>query len=196
MSYFGKFYLTGPDAQAAADWIFSARMDGAPGKVAYTCMLNSQAGIEADLTVSVLQPGSGSVADPSFQEERGFYIAAAGGAAYQNLAHITKTVQDKGFNVRLEDKSEDIGMLSLQGPLSRHILAQLTPTLLDNESFPFNSHQMIEVAGHAVRALRVSFVGEMGWELHIPRESCVPVYHALHRVSSLAIISGLGHSLK
>lgn len=44
MSYFGKFYLTGPDAQAAADWIFSARMDGAPGKVAYTCMLNSQAG--------------------------------------------------------------------------------------------------------------------------------------------------------
>ena len=81
MSYFGKCYLTGPDAQAAADWIFSACMDGAPGKVAYTCMLNSQAGIEADLTVSVLQPGSGSVADPSFQEERGFYIAAAGGAA-------------------------------------------------------------------------------------------------------------------
>ena len=160
-----------------------------PGKTVYTCMLNKKGGIEADLTVSVLQPGSGSVADPSFQEERGFYIAAAGGAAYQNLAHITKTVQDKGFNVRLEDKSEDMGMLSLQGPLSRHILAQLTPTPLDNESFPFNSHQMIEVAGHAVRALRVSFVGEMGWELHIPRESCVPVYHALHRVSSLAIMS-------
>ena len=152
-------------------------------------MLNKKGGIEADLTVSVLQPGSGSVADPSFQE-RGFYIAAAGGAAYQNLAHITKTVQDKGFNVRLEDKSEDMGMLSLQGPLSRHILAQLTPTPLDNESFPFNSHQMIEVAGHAVRALRVSFVGQMGWELHIPRESCVPVYHALHRVSSLAIVAG------
>ena len=49
MSYFGKFYLTGPEAQQAADWIFSARMDGEEGKTVYTCMLNDQAGIEADL---------------------------------------------------------------------------------------------------------------------------------------------------
>lgn len=51
MSYFGKFYLTGPEAQEAADWIFSARMDGEVGKTVYTCMLNAEAGIEADLTV-------------------------------------------------------------------------------------------------------------------------------------------------
>ena len=80
MSYFGKFYLTGPDAQQAADWIFSARMDGEVGKTVYTCMLNDQAGIEADLTVSVIHSGAGSAADPTFQG-RGFYIAAAGGAA-------------------------------------------------------------------------------------------------------------------
>ena len=109
-------------------------------------------------------------------------MAAAGGAAYQNLAHIIKTVQDKGFNVKIEDRSEDMGMLSLQGPLSRHILSQLTSEPLDNESFPFNTNKMIKVAGHPVRALRVSFVGELGWELHIPRDSCVPVYHALHQV--------------
>ena len=64
-------------------------------------------------------------------------MAAAGGAAYQNLAHIIKTVQDKGFNVKIEDRSEDMGMLSLQGPLSRHILSQLTSEPLDNENFPF-----------------------------------------------------------
>ena len=183
MSYFGKFYLTGPDAQKAADWIFSARMDGDVGKTIYTCMLNSQAGIEADLTVSVINSGSGSAADPAFQG-RGFYIAAAGGAAYQNLAHITKTVQDQGFNVNIDDMSQDMGMLSLQGPLSRHILSHLTPESLDNESFPFNTNKMISVAGHEVRALRVSFVGELGWELHIPRASCVPVYEALHRVGA------------
>ena len=113
---------------------------------------------------------------------RGFYIAAAGGAAYQNLSHIRAALQDQGFNVSLEDRSQDMGMLSLQGPYSREILSKLTQTPLDNESFPFNTNQMMTVAGHKVRALRVSFVGELGWELHIPRASCVPVYQALHQV--------------
>ena len=67
MSYFGKFYLTGPDAQAAADYIFSARMDGLEGKTVYTCMLNEQAGIEADLTVSIINSGEGTSADPHFE---------------------------------------------------------------------------------------------------------------------------------
>ena len=67
MSYFGKFYLTGPEAQQAADWIFSARMDGEEGRTVYTCMLNAAGGIEADLTVSMIEPGSGSSADPAFQ---------------------------------------------------------------------------------------------------------------------------------
>merc|ERR1712142_1360627 len=110
---------------------------------------------------------------------KGFYIAAAGGAAYQNLAHITKTIQDAGFDVQLEDKSHDMGMLSLQGPMSKAILSQLTDSPLDNENFPFSTNKMIKIAGHDVRALRVSFVGELGWELHIPRESCIPVYMAL-----------------
>jgi len=70
-------------------------------------------------------------------------------------------------------------MLSLQGPYARHILEKLTDVPLDNLSFPFSTNKMIEVAGHQVRALRVSFVGELGWELHIPSESCVPVYLAL-----------------
>jgi len=178
MSYFGKFYLTGPDAQAAVDWIFTAPMTGTEGKTIYTCMLNKGAGIEADLTVSIIGSGTGSSADPSF-EGRGFYIAAAGGAAYQNFAHIQTAIQDAGFNVTLEDRSQEMGMLSLQGPYARHILEKLTDVPLDNLSFPFSTNKMIEVAGHQVRALRVSFVGELGWELHIPSESCVPVYLAL-----------------
>ena len=70
-------------------------MDGSPGKTVYTCMLNREAGIEADLTVSLLEDGgSGGPLDPFFQG-RGFYIAAAGGAAYQNWAHIQQTIQVK-----------------------------------------------------------------------------------------------------
>jgi sarcosine dehydrogenase len=178
MSYFGKFYITGPDARKAVDWIFTNRMDAPIGGTIYTCMLNKNAGIEADLTVSMIGSGEGGSADPTFQGD-GYYVAAAGGAAYQNLAHIQTVVQDAGFNVTIEDRSRDMGMVSLQGPKSRDILSRLTDTPLDNENFPFSTNKMIEVAGHKVRALRVSFVGELGWELHIPAESCVPVYRAL-----------------
>jgi len=178
MSYFGKFYLTGPDARAAADWIFTNKMDALPGTTVYTCMLNKNAGIEADLTVSMLEPGQDGPADPAFSGD-GYYIAAAGGVAYQNLAHIQTAAQDAGFNVIISDRSRDMGMLSIQGPRSREILSRLTNTPLDNSSFPFSTNKMITVAGHRVRALRVSFVGELGWELHIPAESCVPVYMAL-----------------
>ena len=59
MSYFGKFFLSGTDAKAAAEWIFSNRMDGPIGKTIYTCMLNKKAGIEADLTVSIVEGQDG-----------------------------------------------------------------------------------------------------------------------------------------
>ena len=89
-------------------------------------------------------------------------------------------LQDKNFNVTLSDVSRKMGMLSLQGPKSRKILQKLTDADLSNEGFPFNSCQYIKVAGgHEVLALRVSFVGEMGWELHIPADSCVAVYRAI-----------------
>merc|ERR1712079_374451 len=83
------------------------------------------------------------------------------------------------------------GMLSLQGPKSRKILQNLTDADLSNEGFPFNSCRYIKVAGgHEVLALRVSFVGEMGWELHIPADSCVAVYRA---IDSLSIEKGYPH---
>lgn len=171
MSYFGKFWIKGPDAQAAVNWIFSNDMEVPIGRTVYTCMLNKRAGIEADLTVSAC----GNDKSPEF------YVAAAGGSAYQAYAHILTTLHEKNFNVTLEDVSRDMGMLSLQGPLSRRILQKLTPgnTDLSEEGFPFSTCQTLTVAGHQVLALRVSFVGEVGWELHIPRDACVPIYRSL-----------------
>ena len=79
----------------------------------------------------------------------------------------------------LSDVSMKMGMLSIQGPKSREILQQQTQADLSNDAFPFNTCQYIEVAGHRVLALRVSFVGEMGWELHIPAEYCIDIHRAL-----------------
>lgn len=62
---------------------------------------------------------------------------------------------------------------------SRDLLQELLDTDLSNESFPFSTHKLVKAAGHEVRAMRLSFVGEMGWELHVPRDSCVPVYQAV-----------------
>lgn len=93
------------------------------------------------------------------------------------MCYLIFSFKEKNFNVTLEDVSRDMGMLSLQGPKSKEILEKLTDT--DLNQFPFSTCQWIKVAGHTVLALRVSFVGEMGWELHIPKEHCVNVYRSL-----------------
>uniref|UniRef100_A0A8C9TR05 Sarcosine dehydrogenase n=1 Tax=Scleropages formosus TaxID=113540 RepID=A0A8C9TR05_SCLFO len=141
MSYFGKFYLTGPDARKAADWLFSADVNKPVGD--------------------------------------GYYLAIGGAVAQHNWSHIQTVLQDSGFRCTLLDCSEDMGMISIQGPKSRALLQEVLDTDLSNEAFPFSTHKVVQAAGHQVRAMRLSFVGEMGWELHVPRDSCVPVYQAV-----------------
>uniref|UniRef100_A0A8C4II75 Sarcosine dehydrogenase, mitochondrial n=1 Tax=Dicentrarchus labrax TaxID=13489 RepID=A0A8C4II75_DICLA len=177
MSYFGKFYLTGPDAKKAADWLFTADVNKKPGSTVYTCMLNKRGGAEADLTVSRLEPGSANL--PLAPESNAYYLAIGGGVAEHNWNHIRTVLQDQGFRCQLTDYSEDMGMISIQGPKSREVLQEVLEADLSNEAFPFSSHKVVKAAGHQVRAMRLSFVGELGWELHIPRDSCLPVYQAV-----------------
>lgn len=179
MSYFGKFYLTGPDAKKAADWLFTADVNKKPGSTVYTCMLNKRGGSEADLTVSRLEPGAANL--PLAPESNGdaYYLAIGGGVAEHNWNHISSVLQDQGFHCQLTDHSEDMGMISIQGPKSRAVLQEVLDTDLSNEAFPFSSHKVVNAAGHQVRAMRLSFVGELGWELHIPKDSCIPVYNAV-----------------
>lgn len=179
MSYFGKFYLTGPDAKKAADWLFTADVNKKPGTTVYTCMLNKRGGSEADLTVSRLEPGVANL--PLAPESSGdaYYLAIGGGVAEHNWNHIKTVLQDQGFCCQLTDHSEDMGMISIQGPKSREVLQEVLDTDLSNEAFPFSSHKVVIAAGHQVRAMRLSFVGELGWELHIPKDSCLPVYRAV-----------------
>ncbi|KAG8194546.1 hypothetical protein JTE90_013293 [Oedothorax gibbosus] len=177
MSYFGKFFLSGPDSQRAADWIFTNNVQKAPGSTVYTCMLNKFGKVEADLTASLLTPEDSSIFGS--EVEKGFYIAAGGAAAQQNWTHINNVIQDEKFNVSITDVTEGFGLLSIQGPKSRELLQSLTDADLNDESFPFSTNKIINIAGAKVLAIRLSFVGEMGWELHIPYDKCVQVFKAL-----------------
>lgn len=193
MSYFGNYYLTGPDAQAAADWIFTSDMRKPAGQTSYTCMLNAQAGVESDLTVSFLDSSSTAAWEPSF-DGRGFYIAAGGGSAYQSFTHIRTAIEDGKFNAKLVNLSNDICLLSVQGPKSRDLFEKLcVRSRFSNEAFPFSTHQIVNVGGHDCRALRISFVGEMGWELHVPSASAAAVYQAVMEAGKEFGIANAGY---
>ncbi|XP_075228013.1 sarcosine dehydrogenase [Lycorma delicatula] len=178
MSYFSKLYLCGPDTQKAADWLFTADTNGPVNQTVYSCLLNKQGGVEADLLVSAINTGSGTQANPIFKG-RGMYIVAGGAIASQTRAHINSVIREKSFRVSITDLSHAIGLLSVQGPKSRDLLKNLVDCDLSNELFPLSTTRMVKLAGHSVRAIRTTFVGELGWELHIPEVSCIPVYKAI-----------------
>lgn len=128
MSAFSKFYLTGPDSQAAADWIFTANMRKPIGSTIYTCVLNKSGGIESDLTVSVVDTGAGSASTlrpggPSgAKNQAAFYITASGATAQHVQQHILTEIENQKFNVKLTEVSDQLTLLSIQGRHTRDVL--------------------------------------------------------------------------
>lgn len=167
-SYFGKFFLEGPDAMAAVQYICGADMDKqVPGTITYTPLCNPRGGVEADLTVTCL-PNGGS----------GYYIAAGGNTATKDFEWIRRQLENHGFTAKLVDRSDEICMLSVQGPHSRALLSPLvTQGSLENQDF--STSQEIVLAGVKMLCLRLTFVGELGFELHIPSKNAAAVYRAV-----------------
>ncbi|MEM6577856.1 MAG: FAD-dependent oxidoreductase, partial [Pseudomonadota bacterium] len=163
-SSFAKFEVTGPAAAAALDHICAGDIDRPPGFLTYTQILNSRGGIEADLTVARL-------ADDHF------YIVTGTGFRTHDFGWISDRLPKTGASI--EDVTEAWGTLSLMGPRARDILERVTPADISNESFPFGQVRTISVNSVELRALRVSYVGELGWELHIPIAQIADVYDAL-----------------
>jgi len=163
-SSFAKYEVTGRDAAAALDFICANNLLKAPGALTYTQLLNSRGGIEADLTVARL-------ADDHF------YIVTGTGFRTHDLAWI-KDHLPKG-DVAVTDITEAWGTLSLMGPKAREVLARVTGADVTNAAFPFGTVREIAVAGTPVRALRVTYVGELGWELHVPLAATGTVFDAL-----------------
>ncbi len=159
---FAKFALKGPDAPAALDWICANDVDKPVGSLTYTQMLDDRGGIQCDLTVCRV------AADE-------FYIVTGTGFAAHDFDWISRNIP-AGANAQLFDITSGSAVLSLMGPLSRVILQSVTRADLSNEAFPFATQRVIGIAGCPVRALRVTYVGELGWELHLPVEYATTVY--------------------
>ena len=162
---FAKFLLVGRDAEAALSWIAANDVSRPAGSLVYTQMLNRRGGIECDLTVSRLAEDS-------------YYIVTGTGFATHDFAWIQANIPS-GLEARLIDVTSAYGVLSLMGPRSREVLAAVAEADLSNAGFPFGSWREIMIAGAPVRALRVTYVGELGWELHVPVEAMAAVYQGL-----------------
>lgn len=188
MSYFGKFYLCGPEVQEAADYLFSSNTRRDFNRIVYTCMLNHKGGIEGDCTVTAIEPGSSGIVDPLFKN-KAFYIVSSGMSAYRTWAHIHKIINQQNFNVTLHDTTDHIGILSIQGPKSQQVLQTLIEDELSNEQFPYSTSKLVKIQNETIRLFKLSFVGEYGFELHIPKQSCKKVYEAV-------VKSGQKHEMK
>ena len=180
MSPFGKLKMTGPDAKAAADYLATNNVSR-PGKVTYTQMCNEAGGVEADLTYTCIS-------------ENEYYVVTAGASFQHDRVWMENVIRKKGFNVQLEDITEDIGVLSLQGRYAREVLGPITSADLSNDAFPFGTWQDHQVAGVDVRLQRLTFVGELGWEIHIPKADCVKVYDAIFESGKPYGIINAGYS--
>jgi sarcosine dehydrogenase len=178
-SSFAKFLLAGRDAEAALSWIAANDVAKPPGSLIYTQMLNRRGGIECDLTVSRLAEDS-------------FYIVTGTGFATHDFAWIESNIP-AGLEARLIDVTSAFGVLSLMGPRAREVLKAVSESDLDNASFPFASWREVMIAGAPVRALRVTYVGELGWELHVPVEATIAVYEALMAAGQAHGIANAGY---
>ena len=164
-SSFAKYELSGPDAVQALEWICANDVSRPAGRLTYTQLLNTRGGIEADLTVARIS-------------EDLFYIVTGTGFRTHDLGWIADHIP-AGLDVTLRDITEEWGTLSLMGPRARDVLSGVTDSDVSNAGFPFGHVREIVIAGHTVRALRVTYVGELGWELHMPIGAAGEVFDAL-----------------
>ncbi|OED41568.1 FAD-dependent oxidoreductase [Chromatiales bacterium (ex Bugula neritina AB1)] len=164
---FAKYLLKGPDALQALNWISANNIDKPVGSLTYTQMLDDNGGIQCDVTV----------ARTAVNE---FYIVTGTGFAIHDYNWISRNIPET-LNAQLFDVTSSTCVLSLMGPNSRDILQCVTRADISSEVFPFGSLQTIGIGGCPVNALRITYIGELGWELHFPVEYAQTVYETLMR---------------
>jgi glycine cleavage system aminomethyltransferase T/glycine/D-amino acid oxidase-like deaminating enzyme len=178
-SSFAKFEMRGSDAEAALTWIAANDVSRPPGRLVYTQMLNSRGGIECDLTVARLATDH-------------YYIVTGTGFRTHDFAWIRQNIPT-GLDVVLSDVTEAFGTLSLMGPRSREVLAKVTDADVCDAALPFASVRNIEIAGVEVRALRITYVGELGFELHMPIADTGTVFDRLMEAGAPYAIAPAGY---
>jgi 4-methylaminobutanoate oxidase (formaldehyde-forming) len=175
LTSFAKFLVQGPDSENILQTVCSNDLAIPPGRVVYTPWLNERGGIEADVTVSRLA------------EDR-FLVVAGAATAVRVLDWLRRTTP-AAARVSVTDVTSGYAVLAVMGPRSRDLLASVTDTDLSNAAFPFAALREIEIGTAPVLAQRMSYVGELGWELYVPCEYAGGVFDTLWA-------AGAGHGLR
>tara|TARA_B100001123_G_scaffold419112_1_gene523892 strand:+ start:520 stop:2937 length:2418 start_codon:yes stop_codon:yes gene_type:complete len=179
LSSFAKYEITGQDAGLLLKRVCANRVPGRDGAVALTQMLTPLGGIECEATVTRLC-------------ESHYYLLSGAVAELHDLDWLVQHVA-ANEDVTVSNVTDDIGVLVLSGPDSRDVLSTLTDAELTNEDgFTWMSAREITVSGIPVRALRVSYVGELGWELHVSMGEMSPLYDSLMKAGEAYGIRNFG----
>jgi glycine cleavage system aminomethyltransferase T/glycine/D-amino acid oxidase-like deaminating enzyme len=170
----GKILVTGADALAVLEAVSTARIDVPPGRVVYTCWLDERGGIVSDLTVTRLG-------------DTEFLVVTATASLTRDLAWLRQQVPE-GARCAVVDITPATALLALMGPRSRALLEALSGEDLSNAAFPFASARELEIGYARLRATRLTYVGELGFELYVPADQAV---HVLERILEVGPRFGL-----
>ena len=165
MTSFGKIRVDGPQAEAFLNYVCGNDVSVPVGKIVYTQFLNSRGGIEADVTVTRLSETS--------------YIVVTPAATVQRELSWMRKVQDR-FNVVVMDMTAAEGVLAVMGPNARKLLEKVSPHDWSNENHPFGQAHEIELGMGLARAHRVTYVGELGWELYVSSDMAAHAFETLY----------------
>ena len=173
-SSFSKFELAGSGALDAVQYLAVSNMDRPVGSVIYTQLCNENGGIEADVTITRLG-------------ENHFYIVTGAGFGVHDSDWIRRHLPADGSALLFEVTS-GFAVINLCGPKARDVLAAVCEEELSNQAFPFATARNLTIGAAPVRAIRIGYVGELGWELHCPTEFALHVYDRLW-------LAGEGHGI-
>lgn len=176
---FGKLRVHGPDALALLQWCCAADVDVAVGSVIYTGMLNRRGGFEADLTVTRVGTDD-------------FLLLTSAGSPVRDtdwLRRHAASLRSGGARVAIDDVTTAYAVFALMGPRSRELLAGLTAADLADAAFPFATSRIVDLGPALVRATRMTYVGELGFELLVPTEFALGVWDDL-------VAAGRSHGLR
>ena len=164
-SSFVKYIFRGRDAEQILNRVCANNVSVPTGKVVYTQWLNERGGIEADLTITRISEDSYLIVTSGSQQTRDYYWLKS---------HIPP-----GAHAFITDITSGYAMLGLMGPNAREVMSRVTPADLSNEAFPFGTSREIELGYAMVRASRITYVGELGWEIYLPTEFMPGVYDTI-----------------
>ena len=174
MSFMSKFEVQGPDAGRFLDRVSANSVDGEPGVITYTQWLNDGGTLEADLTVTKLA------------DDR-FLVVASDNAHGHVQAWMRRHLDDdRAFAT---DVTSALAQFNVQGPLSRSVLQSITSADLSNEAFPFRSARTVDIGFARALCVRITYLGELGYELYVPAEQAMHVYEQV-------VAAGSAHGLR